>query len=139
MAHIQGVHSAGRDVVRGPVAFMLNQAMIMQPTLAPLWILGVAWMLLGSQRSRLAVFAWAFVFVIGVFIATHGKNYYPTPVYPVALAAGAVALEGFCEQRPWRVFRWVYAGLVVIAGAVLAPLAAPILSPEGFLPQASGI
>jgi hypothetical protein len=133
LAHIQGVHGAGRDVVRGPVAFMLDQVMIMQPALAPLWILGVAWMLLGSRRSRLAVFAWAFVFVIGVFIATHGKNYYPTPVYPVAFAAGAVALEGFCEQRPWRAFRWIYAGLVVVAGALLAPLAAPILSPEEFL------
>ncbi len=139
LAHIQGVHSAGRDVVRGPVAFMLDQAMIMQPALAPLWILGVAWMLLGSQRSRLAAFAWAFVFVIGAFIASHGKNYYPTPVYPVAFAAGAVALEGFCERRPWRALRWVYATLVAVTGAVLAPLAAPILSPEGFLRYESAL
>jgi hypothetical protein len=133
LAHIKGVHGAGRDVVRGPVAFILDQAMIMQPALAPLWILGVAWMLLGSQRSRLAAFAWAFVFVIGAFIAAHGKNYYPTPVYPVAFAAGAVALERFCDRRPWRALRWVYATLVAVTGAVLAPLAAPILSPEVFL------
>jgi hypothetical protein len=133
LAHIKGVQAAGRDFVRGPVSFMVDQAMIMQPVLAPLWILGVVWMFLGSQRRQLAVYAWAFVLVLGVFIATHGKDYYPTPIYPVAFAAGAVAVEGLWERNPWRRLRWLYAGLAVVAGAVLAPLAAPILSPEALL------
>ena len=133
LSHIHEVQAAGRDVVRGPIAFVLDQVVIMQPVLAPLWISGVAWMFFGAQRRLLAVYAWAFVVVLGVFIATHGKNYYPTPIYPVAFAAGAVALEGMWERNPWRHLRWFYAGLCLVAGAVLAPLAAPILSPPALL------
>jgi len=133
LQHIRGVHAGGRDVIRGPVAFLLDQAVIMQPVLAPLWVAGVLWMLLGRERKSLGAFGWAFIFVVGSFIALHGKNYYPTPVYPVALAAGAVALEEFMAARalPW--LGRAYAFAVAAVGLALAPLSAPILSPEALI------
>jgi hypothetical protein len=133
LEHIRGVHAGGRDVVRGPVAFLLDQAVIMHPVLAPVWVVGVLWMLLGRERGRYGVFGWAFAFVVGAFIVLHGKNYYPTPVYPVAFAAGAVAIEGFSASVAWVRLRRAYFAAAVLAGAALVPLAAPVLSPEDFL------
>lgn len=133
LRHIRGVHAGGRDVVRGPVAFMLDQAVIMQPVLAPLWAGGLLWMLAGPRRKSYAVFGWAFIVVLGSFIVLHGKNYYPTPVYPVAFAAGAVALEELATTTGLGWLRVAYPALVAVIGAALAPFSSPILSPEAFL------
>jgi hypothetical protein len=47
-------------------------------------------------------------------------------------AAGAVAFEQITQQR-WRWSRAGYAVLVVAAGAVLAPMSVPMLSPETYI------
>ena len=122
-----------RDVVRGPFAFVVDQAYIMQPLLAPLWIGGLGWLFLGRERRRYAPFGWAFLVVLGVFIGLKGKNYYVAPAYPLLFAAGAVGFElvtASCAV-PWR--RIGYVAAVAISGLALLPLAAPILSPERFI------
>jgi hypothetical protein len=119
-----------RDVVRGPIAFVLDQMAIMHPVTALLWLAGAGWLLFGSERRRYAVFGWTFLAVLGVFIALKGKNYYVSPVYPVLFAAGAVALEQWTERpnRTW--FRLTYPAIVAISGMVLLPISAPVLSPD---------
>jgi hypothetical protein len=127
------VRESQRDVVRGPVAFMVDQALIMQPLLAPLWIGGVAWLLLGREQKRYGAFGWAFLVVVGAFVAMHGKNYYVTPIYPIAFAAGAVAFERVSASRAGAWARVGYLTAVTVGGGALLPLAAPILAPETFL------
>ncbi|HYL91867.1 MAG TPA: glycosyltransferase family 39 protein, partial [Alphaproteobacteria bacterium] len=41
---IHNIRMSNRDVVRGPVAFIADQALIMNPILFPLWAGGVAWL-----------------------------------------------------------------------------------------------
>ena len=69
-------------------------------------------------------------FQVGAFIALGGKNYYVSPIYPIALAAGAVALEQGLGEVGKRWLGAVYAALVAISGVVLLPTVVPILSPE---------
>jgi hypothetical protein len=133
LVHERNVHFSHRDIVRGPIAFLADQAFIMQPLLAPLWAAGAAWLILGKDRRQTAALGWAFLFVLGAFIALHGKNYYPTPVYPVALAAGAVLLERASAPAGRRWVRVAYAGAVAVGGVALLPLVSPVLSPEAFL------
>ena len=46
---IHNIRMTNRDVVRGPVAFILDQGMIMNPVLFPLWVGGLIWLFVGKH------------------------------------------------------------------------------------------
>jgi hypothetical protein len=129
---IHNIRMGNRDIVRGPVAFVADQALIIHPILAPLWIGGLIWLLFGRHGRRYRPLGWTFVVVLTALIVLKAKNYYVAPVYPMMFAAGAVGFEGLTRQR-WVWTRSVYAALVVVAGAVFVPYSMPILSPENFI------
>jgi 4-amino-4-deoxy-L-arabinose transferase-like glycosyltransferase len=129
---IHNVRMSQRDVVRGPVAFIIDQALTMQPILFPLWLGGLIWLLFAPAARQYRLLGWTFVVTLGLFIATGAKNYYVAPIYPMLFAAGAIGLESITNLRV-RWLRPAYVGLVVIAGALLAPLACPLLSPDVFI------
>ncbi len=131
---LRNVRMTNRDIVRGPIGFILDQAAIMNPILFPLWIGGVLWLFFSRRGARYRVLGWAFVVTLGILMALKGKNYYAAPVYPMLFAAGAIGLEQSVSGH--RFLSWTkpaYLAAVVIVGAVLAPLSMPLLSPEGFL------
>lgn len=131
---MHNVRMGGRDIARGPVAFVLDQAANMNPVLFPLWLGGLVWLFVAPAGRRYRVVGWTFVVVLVLFIALKGKNYYVAPIYPMLLAAGAIAFERVTSCRPrlqWT--RFAYLTLIVISGALLAPLVVPVLSPQGFL------
>jgi hypothetical protein len=131
---IHNIRMTNRDVVRGPVAFIANQAFVMHPVLFPLWAGGLAWLFFAREGRRYRALGWTFVVVLSTFIALKAKFYYVVPIYPMLMAAGAIALERITSRRTsGALVRVVYLALVIIGGAALAPLSAPILSPEGFL------
>ena len=129
---IHNIRMGNRDVVRGPLAFIADQALIMNPILVPLWAGGLIWLFLGREGRRYRTLGWTFVVILGGFIVLKGKNYYVAPVYPMMFAAGATGFEGLTRQR-WTWTRSVYAALVILAGAVFTPYSVPILSPENFI------
>jgi hypothetical protein len=104
---MNNIRHSGRDVARGPLAFVADQAMIMNPILFPLWIAGLAWLFFGtksepgvvatgslhSNRNPYTIFAWAYLVMLIAFIVLKGKNYYLAPVYPILFAAGSIAFE----------------------------------------------
>jgi 4-amino-4-deoxy-L-arabinose transferase-like glycosyltransferase len=142
------IRMSNRDVVRGPVAFIADQAMIMNPILLPLWVGGLVWLFFGKHvglagshsdestddAGRYRLFGWTYLIVLIAFIALKAKNYYVAPIYPILFAAGAIALERLAAGR--RIGAWMrggYVALVIAMGAVLMPFSVPILSPESFL------
>jgi hypothetical protein len=115
-----------RDVVRGPIAFVLDQAQIMNPVLFPLWFGGLIWLFI---ERRFRVLGIVYVVLLAMFIGLRGKNYYLSPIYPAIFAAGSIAFEKITVAR----FKWtrvVYSLLVAGSIIVLAPTVSPILSPE---------
>lgn len=131
---MHNVRTSGRDVARGPIAFILDQALAMQPILFPLWLGGLIWLLLAPGARRYRLLGWTFVVTLALFIALKGKNYYVAPIYPMLFAAGAIAFERVTSCRPrlhWT--RSAYIALVLIVGAILAPLVCPILPPQMFI------
>jgi len=126
---MHNVRESGRDVARGPIAFVADQAMIMNPILAPLWVAGLLWLFFGKQSvheeelgdangfgkneetvtwrlplpsaagSRYRIFGWTYVFMLVTFIFLKGKNYYLAPVYPILFAAGAIAFERLTRRQ----------------------------------------
>ena len=123
---MRNVRLSGRDVVRGPVAFLADQASIMNPVSFPLWAGGVIWLVASPKGRRYAVLGWTFLAVLTLFIALHGKNYYVVPIYPIVVAAGAVAFEQMTQSRA-RWTRAAYIIVMVLSVAVLAPIVSPVL------------
>ncbi|MBZ5505361.1 MAG: glycosyltransferase family 39 protein [Acidobacteriia bacterium] len=146
---IHNIRMTNRDVVRGPAAFIMDQAMIMNPILFPLWSGGVVWLFMGRDGrrhedqagseqagggARFRPLGWTYVVLLTAFIALKAKNYYVAPIYPMLFAAGAIGLERITQGRhigTWG--RSIYVGLVIAVGALLTPFSLPILSPESFL------
>jgi hypothetical protein len=129
---LHNIRMENRDIVRGPLSFLADQAAIMDPILLPLWIGGLLWLFFGREGRRYRLLGWTYVVVVTTFIVLKGKNYYVTPIYPILFAAGAV---GF-ERITTRSFAWsraAYVAAIVAVGALLTPISCPILSPESYL------
>jgi hypothetical protein len=71
------------------------------------------------------------VAIFALLLALHGKNYYLAPIYPMLFAAGGVAAERALGERRWA--RVAVLAVILVASAVTAPLALPILSPERYV------
>jgi Dolichyl-phosphate-mannose-protein mannosyltransferase len=130
---MHNIRAEGRDVVLGPVQYFVQQAILIHPLTAPIWLTGgIA--LFFSQRLRPYRFlGWTYLLCYAVLFILHGKNYYLAPVYPMLLAAGAVMIESALD-RP--VGAWLNPAIAVVllaAGAFLAPVTVPVLSPDHFL------
>ena len=129
---MRNIRGSGRDVVRGPVAFIADQAMLMNPVLFPLWLGGLFWLFLNRDGSRYRILAWTYTLMLIAFIALKGKNYYLSAAYPMLFAGGAVAFEGLTRERGrWR--RGVYVGLIVTATCLFAPMVAPVLPADMYI------
>lgn len=127
---MRNIRRTNRDVVRGPIAFILDQGQIMNPVLFPIWLGGLVWLFWGRTDARYRIFGIAYLVMLAAFILLRGKNYYLSSVYPVLFAAGAIALEMLTNRRgKW--IRAIYSVLVVGSIVVLAPDFSPILSPSG--------
>jgi hypothetical protein len=136
---MRNIRASGRDVVLSPAAFLAQQILILTPATLPFW-LGGLWFYFSSAGKRFRVFGWTFIFTLGGFLLAHGKNYYSAPVYPLVLAAGAVAAEKFLskkhfEERPHMrttievaMFGWLAVGILL-----LLPVVLPVLPIDAYL------
>jgi Dolichyl-phosphate-mannose-protein mannosyltransferase len=130
---LANVKREGRDVALNPLQFLAQQVLLMNPLTLPLWLGGLAWLLFDREGRRYRVLGIAWLGVMAEMLLLDGRPYYPAPAYPMLLAAGGVALEGWLAAplwRRWRAVKPVYAALLALSGAVLAPLFTPLLPPE---------
>jgi len=125
------IENATRDknVALGPVAFLLSQVGELHPLNAPVWIAGLAWLLLSRRGRPYRALGIIWVVAFAIMAVQHAKPYYLGPAYPPLLAAGAVVLEGV----RWRWVRPAVAVALLATGAALAPLAIPVLPVESFV------
>lgn len=129
---MHNIRSSGRDVIRGPIAFIADQGMIMNPILFPLWVGGLCWLFFDRNGGNYRILGFVYVLILAAFITLKAKNYYVAPAYPMLFAAGAIA----CEQVTRRGGRWsrvFYLCLILVATCLLAPMAAPVLPVEAYI------
>jgi 4-amino-4-deoxy-L-arabinose transferase-like glycosyltransferase len=123
---------SGSRIERGPLAFILDQALIMNPLLMPLCILGLWWLFRNDAVRAGRVLGWAVTVTFTVLLMVKGKNYYVAPIYPILFAAGAGAAERATAHRLlWA--RPAYVGALAASGVILAPLVIPILPVDSFI------
>jgi len=108
----------------------------MNPVLAPLWITGLGFLLLGRGAARWRAIGVTFLslFVLNLAVPT-SRPARIAGAYPMLLAAGAVVLAGPRLRRA----RLGYLAALAVSTAILAPLALPLLSPAALAGYAGAL
>src|SRR6476660_7490679 len=130
---MHNIKAEGRDVILSPLEFFLQQCLLIQPIVAPLWIAGVCAFLFWRPLRPYRFLGWAYVVSLIVFIVLHGKNYYLAPIYPMLLAAGAVLYENGLDRPKLHWLKPVSVIVILAGGAWIAPVAMPILPVDKYL------
>lgn len=129
---MHNIRQGHRDVVRGPIDFIIDQIKMMNRILFPLWAGGLVWLFWSKLGRRFQIVGWIYALLLISFIVLKAKNYYVAPAYPMLFAAGAVAFENLSRERV-RWSRPVYVVAVILVSSLLAPIAVPVLSPENYI------
>ncbi len=136
---MRNIRADGRDVVLSPGQYFIQQAILVHPFTAPIWIAGLIALFFSAPLRPYRFLAWTYVVCYAVLFVLHGKNYYLAPVYPMLLAAGAVVID-FAFERPSTAWLKPAIAIVLLAsGAHLAPVTVPILSPDRFIAYAKAL
>jgi len=133
---LENVRRIGKNVVLDPLQFVAQQVLLLHPLLLPVWLTGLVSLLAGRGR-RLRLLGWIYVVLLPTMIILKAKNYYLAPIYPMLIAAGAVAIEDALARRAWsRTRLWPKAGLlafVALSGAVILPAILAFMPPARLL------
>ncbi|HZR05325.1 MAG TPA: glycosyltransferase family 39 protein [Candidatus Udaeobacter sp.] len=125
---LSNIAHSNKNVALSPAQFIVQQIVFMNPGTLPLWLSGLIWVF-GSRHGRhYMALGIIYLVMLAEFVILHGKSYYLAPAYPMLLAAGGVAVERVFANR----LRWCKAALLILTlatGALVAPLAVPILPP----------
>jgi hypothetical protein len=107
----------------------------MHPLTLPVWVAGLYFYLAAKAARPFRALGWAYVALFALMVVFRAKVYYLIPFYPVLLAAGGVQFEAWLAARAGRLAWLKPATLALLAagGAVLAPLALPVLPVETFI------
>ena len=130
---MHNIKAEGRDIALSPLEYFLQQCLLMQPIVAPLWIAGVLALLFWGPFRPYRFLGWAYLVSLTVFIVLHGKNYYLAPIYPMLLAAGALVFEHAVDRPRLRWLKTVSVLVILAGGAWLAPVAMPVLPVDQFI------
>ena len=130
---MRNIKAEGRDVALSPLEYFLQQCLLMQPIVAPLWIAGVVALFFWRAFRPYRFLGWAYLVSLALFIVLHGKNYYLAPIYPMLIAAGSVPFERALDHPRLRWLKPVSVILILAGGAWIAPVVMPVLPVDKYL------
>jgi hypothetical protein len=138
---MHNIRAGGRDVVLGPIDFLLQQVLLVNPLNVAIWLPGLFALLIWRRLKSYRFLGWCYLFCYVTLFLLHGKNYYLSPIYPMLLAAGAVLVEAVLSgpDSAWLRLAWLKPAILVVLlanGAYLAPIVIPVFSPDHFLDYA---
>lgn len=120
---------SGKNEPYGVLGLVGQQVQMLNPALAPLWMVGLVALLVSPALRRQRPMGVAYLLVAALVFATQAKAYYLVPAASWLFAAGAIVVERVTAARPRaRIAAALYGGLAVAAGVALAPTVIPILT-----------
>jgi hypothetical protein len=135
LAHLEFMRNAtaGKYSSLTRARFLADQFWSMNPFVLLVVVPGLWWCLLHREGKRCRVLGVSFLTVFAVLLANpHTKSDYVAAAYPPLFACGGVAIERLCGT--WRrIAVPAIATLLAATGALLAPLAMPILPVEDYI------
>lgn len=121
-----------KNVQIGPLRFLGEQVLFLNPVAFPIWLAGLLWCLFAPEERRFRFLGWSYLIAVSTFMLGNGKSYYPLPFYPVLFAAGAIAWERVASASRRRQ-RTALVSLVIVSGLAIVPWAVPVLPVDTFL------
>jgi dolichyl-phosphate-mannose-protein mannosyltransferase len=126
---LSNIAHSNKNVSLSPAQFIVQQVVFMNPGTFPLWLAGLLWLFGSRDGRRYRALGIIYLVTLAEFIVLHGKSYYLAPAYSMLFAAGGVAAERvFVARVKW--LKPVLLGVILVTGALCAPLALPILPPD---------
>src|ERR1700722_5695315 len=113
----------GKNVRKGPLAFVLNQMMVFGPLMAPLWVGGILWLVFSRAARAFRFLGVTYLLYLPLMIILHAKDYYMAAIYPLYFAAGAAARD-LAFRKAWlrRGLTPVYVAMNMLFIALLFPI-----------------
>jgi len=127
------IRANGRDVPLGPLAFFQQEMLLMNPLALPIW-LGGLWLYFFTKSGKpFRAIGWAWVFTAAAIVILSPRVYYLFPAFPVLFAGGGVLWEQLLARPKLVWLKAAYPVPMILFGALLAPLAIPVLPPETYI------
>ena len=130
------IKHSGRDVALSPLRFIIQEQAAMLPLSLPIWLAGLWFFFFTASGRAYRFLGWAFVITAAVIMLLSPRVYYLFPAFPIVFAGGAVLWEQLLHSvnRKWAlVINGVWVTAMILAGAALAPIVLPVLSPEDYI------
>jgi 4-amino-4-deoxy-L-arabinose transferase-like glycosyltransferase len=108
-------------------ALLPFQFLLVSPVLAPIWIAGLLALARDPRFRAYRFFAFAWLLLVLIFIASGGKPYYLAGMFPVSLGAGAIVTEAWLERGSRRLRAGLLLAAIALSGVVSAAIALPLL------------
>ena len=111
----------------------------MHPLTLPIW-LGGLWFYFRAEPARpFRAIGWAWIFTAAVIVALSPRIYYLFPAFPLLFAGGGVLWEQLLARPRLAWPKFAYPVIMLLGGALLAPLAIPLLPPEKYIRYTNAI
>ncbi len=105
----------------------------MQPVALPIWICGLWFFFVNAEGKSYRALGCAYLGTLLILLLVGGRFYYLAPAYPMLLACGAVAMEGWFARRRSLWLKWGYLSLLAVTGGALALNTLPLLPPKIYI------
>lgn len=138
LAPLRHAGPAGHVELLSPAATLGTQIFLLNPLALPLWLGGLLWCL-AREGKRYRALGWIYLLVLGSLLALRAAPEEFFPVYPMLLAAGAVAAESWFFLAKQRWLRTAYVAALVLAGLLLAPIRLPVLPVKSYVRYARAL
>jgi hypothetical protein len=128
---LQNVNHSHKNVKLGPLAFVMQQILMLNPLNVFLLLPGLLWLFASSRARPFRWIGMAYLLLLAAMIHLYAKDYYVAPIYPVLFAAGSVAWQtafSHSHKTAWLLPAWSVT--LLICGAITLPMAIPVLPPS---------
>ena len=135
----ENIRRSGRNVDLSPLTFFAEETLSMLPLSLPIWVAGLWYLFFHREGKQFRALGWAWVIAAALIVGLNPRVYYLFPAYPLLFAAGGIAWENWlvAPRRQW--IKPVYAALMILMGALLAPTVIPLLPPETYIRYAAAL
>ncbi|HVA37912.1 MAG TPA: glycosyltransferase family 39 protein [Candidatus Dormibacteraeota bacterium] len=125
-----GVELEYHGLLRNAAAFALEQVVYVSPLILPIWLTGLAALLVGRLAPYRAI-GMAYLVLFAMAVVLDAKGYYIIGIYAVLVAAGSVTIERAAGAR--RGARAAVLGALAVLSLPLVPFSLPVLPVDTFI------
>jgi hypothetical protein len=122
-----------KNAVLSPPQFLKELILDMHPLSFLFSLFALYFLFFTKTGKQYRIFGWIFLSILIFLMSTNSKVYYLAPVFPVLFSFAAISIESFAVKFGQKWIKSVSIALLILLGAVTAPLALPCLPVENFI------